>query len=50
MTDDFDGSGTCTDKKAAGTNCTEDSECTSFICTSGKCAADSDVQAAYCLE
>jgi hypothetical protein len=44
------GAGTCADRKAGGTSCTSDSECTSFICTSGKCAANNDVQAAYCLE
>ncbi len=48
--EELDGSGTCTERKTAGTACTDATECTSFICTSGKCAADDDKQAAYCLD
>jgi len=44
------GAGTCADRKAGAMSCTSDSECTSFICNSGECAADGDVQAAYCLD
>jgi hypothetical protein len=44
------GAGTCADRKAGDASCMNDSECTSFICTSGKCAAVNDVQAAYCLD
>ena len=47
---DFDGAGTCTERRAGGAECTEDTHCSSFICNSGKCAADSDMQAAYCLD
>jgi len=44
------GAGTCADRKAGGASCMKEAECTSFVCTSGKCAADTDVQAAYCLD
>lgn len=48
--EELDGSGTCTARKAAGMTCTDATECASFICTSGKCAAVDDKQAAYCLD
>lgn len=43
----FDGA--CAARKAAGSECESATECTSFVCESGMCAAEDDVQAAYCL-
>jgi hypothetical protein len=43
----FDGK--CTARKAAEATCSIANECESFVCTSGACAADDDVQAAYCF-
>jgi hypothetical protein len=44
----FDGQ--CTPRKAAEGKCAAANECTSFICKTGRCAADDDVQAAYCTQ
>jgi hypothetical protein len=41
--------GMCAERKAKGESCRGATECTSFVCQSGKCAAENDVQAAYCL-
>jgi hypothetical protein len=47
---ELDGNGTCMARKAGAATCTDDTQCTSFRCTSGKCANPDDVQAAYCLD
>lgn len=46
---ELDGNGTCMTRKAAAAACTDNSQCASFVCASGKCAASDDVQAAYCF-
>ena len=45
---EFDGTGTCTARKGTSESCSDNTQCTSFVCSSGKCANPSDVQAAYC--
>jgi len=42
--------GKCAARKAAGMACTVETECTSFVCKTGKCGAMDDVQAAYCYK
>ena len=45
-----DFTGVCTARKAAAAECMGANECSSFICKGGRCAADGDAQAVYCLE
>jgi hypothetical protein len=42
--------GSCAERKAPGAACASATECRAFICQKGKCAAEQDVQAAYCLK
>lgn len=46
----LDGNGTCAERKAGAASCTDNPQCSSFKCTSGKCADPTDKQAAYCLD
>jgi hypothetical protein len=41
--------GMCKERKAKGEGCRGATECISFVCADQKCAAENDVQAAYCL-
>jgi hypothetical protein len=41
--------GMCQERMAEGATCRGATECVSFICKDGKCAAENDIQAAYCL-
>lgn len=41
--------GMCQERKGKGESCGGATECISFVCTDKKCAAENDVQAAYCL-
>jgi hypothetical protein len=45
----FNFGGECMARKAEGESCDAGNQCQSFLCTGGTCAADVDVQAAYCL-